>query len=168
MSAFYQRKMESVVGAYFDSDDAPILIIEGARQTGKTSLIRHMGRKRYAHYVEVNMIEDSNGPRFLANVRSTKELYFALQSIAEGPLGDYDDTLIFLDEIQEYAHLLTLIKFLREEHRYKFIASGSLLGVELRKTSSIPVGSISTRRLHPMDFEEFLWANGIQGIWCPR
>ena len=162
MSAFYQRKMESIVEEYFDSDDAPILIIEGARQTGKTSLIRHTGRKRYAHYVEVNMIEDSNGFRFLADVRSTKELYFALQSIAEEPLGDYDDTLIFLDEIQEYAHLLTLLKFLREEHRYKFIASGSLLGIELRKTSSIPVGSISTKRLYPMDFEEFLWANGIQ------
>ncbi len=162
MSKFYRRKMESVIEDYFNSDDAPVLIIEGARQTGKTALIRHMGQKRYAHYVEVNMVEDRNGPGYLMNVRSTKDIYFALQSISEEPLGEYGDTLIFLDEIQEYAHLLTLLKFLREDHRYKFIASGSLLGVELRKTSSIPVGSISTRRLYPMDFEEFLWANGIQ------
>lgn len=158
----FKRKISSVIERYFETDDAPILIVEGARQIGKSYIIREMGSKRYRNYVEINMTEDKEGHKLFQNVHSTKDLYYTVQAISEKALGDYNDTLIFLDEIQEYGHLLTLLKFLRTEHRYKFIASGSLLGVELRKTASIPIGSISTVRMYPMDIEEFMWANGIQ------
>ncbi len=70
-------------------------------------------------------------------------------------------TLIFLDEIQEYPHLLTLLKFLKQDDRFTYIASGSLLGVTLAKTSSIPIGSISVIHMYQLDFEEFLYANGF-------
>ena len=71
------------------------------------------------------------------------------------------DTLIFIDEIQAYPHLLTLLKFLRQDNRFTYIASGSLLGVTLAQTTSIPIGSIRTVSMYPLDFEEFLYANGM-------
>lgn len=70
-----------------------------------------------------------------------------------------EDTLVFLDEIQTYPHFLTLLKFLNLDHQYTSIASGSLLGVTLQQTSSIPMGSIETLEMFPLDFEEFLMAN---------
>ena len=158
----FERKISSEIEQYFKTDDAPILIIDGARQVGKSFIIHEIGTRYYKNYVEVNMIQDKEGPKIFQDVHTTKDLYFTLQALAGKPLGNYDDTLIFLDEIQEYGHLLTMLKFLKKEHRYKFIASGSLLGVELKKTPSIPIGSISTVRMYPMDIEEFLWANGIQ------
>ena len=72
-----------------------------------------------------------------------------------------DKTLVFIDEIQAYPHLLTLVKFLMEDNRFRFIASGSLLGVTLQKTQSIPIGSIERVHMYPLDFEEFLWANNV-------
>lgn len=161
MGRIFKRKIESTILKYFETDNAPILMIDGARQVGKSFTIRTLGMKKYENFVEINLARDREGPRLFENITSTKDLYFTIQSIAGKVLGDYNDTLIFLDEIQEYEHLFTLLKFVREEHRYKFIVSGSLLGVKLRRTSSIPVGSTSTKRMFPMDFEEFLWANGI-------
>lgn len=76
-------------------------------------------------------------------------------------MGSKQDTLIFIDEIQAYDHLLTLLKFLREDDKFTYIASGSLLGVTLKITSSIPLGSIIIKHMYPMDFEEFLIANGV-------
>ena len=72
-----------------------------------------------------------------------------------------NNTLIFIDEIQAYPHLLTLLKFLREDARFTYIASGSLLGVTLSQTTSIPMGSIRRLQMYPLDFEEFLLANGM-------
>ena len=76
-------------------------------------------------------------------------------------MGQKEDTLIFIDEIQAYPHLLTMLKFLSQDGRFTFIASGSLLGVTLSQTTSIPMGSIRKIRMFPLDFEEFLYANGF-------
>ncbi len=76
-------------------------------------------------------------------------------------MGRAEDTLIFIDEIQAYPHLLTMLKFLRDDNRFTYIASGSLLGVTLSETTSIPIGSIRKVRMFPLDFEEFLYANGV-------
>lgn len=161
MTNLFERKISKEIEQYFVTDDAPILIIEGARQVGKSFIIRQLGRKYYKHFVEVNLVTDKEELKLFENIHSTKDLYYTVQAIAGKELGTYDDTLIFLDEIQENTSLITLLKFLRSEHKYKFIVSGSLLGVELRTTTSIPIGSISIERMYPMDIEEFLWANGI-------
>ena len=79
-------------------------------------------------------------------------------------MKDKENTLIFLDEIQVYPHLLTLLKFLSQDNRFTYIASGSLLGVTLSQTTSIPMGSIRKVRMFPLDFEEFLYANGMNEI----
>lgn len=81
------------------------------------------------------------------------------------PLGDKSDTLVFLDEIQSYPHLMTMLKFLNQEGRYRFIASGSELGVALSETPSVPLGSVEIQQMYPLDFEEFLWATGIGKEW---
>jgi predicted AAA+ superfamily ATPase len=81
--------------------------------------------------------------------------------VAGKNLDTYNNTLIFLDEIQHYPQYLTMLKFLRQDHRYRFIASGSLLGITLRNTTSIPIGSILRKDMYQLDFEEFLWANGV-------
>ncbi len=76
-------------------------------------------------------------------------------------MKDKNNTLIFIDEIQTYPKFLTLLKFLKKDNRYTYIASGSLLGVALGQTNSIPIGSIQTLRMYPLDFEEWLHANGV-------
>ena len=76
-------------------------------------------------------------------------------------MKDKASTLVFIDEIQAYDHLLTLVKFLMAEDRYTYIASGSQLGITLKRTQSIPGGSYELLRMYPLDFEEFLWANGV-------
>lgn len=81
--------------------------------------------------------------------------------IAGSSMREKENTLVFLDEIQVYPHLLTLLKFLNKDNRFTYIASGSLLGVTLSKTTSIPIGSIEVKHMYPMDFEEFLYANSF-------
>lgn len=161
MANDFKRKMEETIKDNFKDANSPILLIDGARQVGKSYVIRKMGTIHFPHFVEVNLINDKNGDNVFENVRNTRDFYFAVQSISGNKLGNNEDTLVFIDEIQERPELLTLLKFLRTESRYRYIVSGSLLGITLKKTSSIPIGSISVKRMYPMDFEEFLWANGI-------
>ena len=110
-------------------------------------------------------MEDKNGERLFENVSTTKDFYLKLSAIAGDKMGSKEDTLIFLDEIQAYPELLTLLKFLKDEDRFTYIASGSLLGVTMNKTLSKPGGRILKKKMYPLDFEEFLWANGTI-IYC--
>lgn len=156
-----QRKIQTYIRDYLTQGSERILLIDGARQVGKTYIIRHEGRQLFPNFVEVNMEEDAVGHRLFAEVRTVSDFYLALSVVAGSRLGTKRDTLVFLDEIQRYGNLLTLLKFLRSDDRFTYIASGSLLGVALRLTSSIPLGSIDVQRVYPLDFEEFLWANGV-------
>ena len=79
-------------------------------------------------------------------------------------MGEKKNTLIFLDEIQAYPHMLTMLKFLKQDDRYTYIASGSLLGVTLKKTTSIPIGSIEIKRMFPLDLRSFCWQTGLIGL----
>ena len=155
------RKISSYVEEYLRSENDKILLIEGARQIGKSFTIREAGKQVYAHYIEINFVQDDEGPQLFKNIHTTEEFYLRLSAVAGAELGSYADTLIFLDEIQHYPQYLTLLKFFREEHKYRFIASGSLLGIALKKTTSIPVGSLIRKRMYQLDFEEWLIANGF-------
>lgn len=156
-----KRKFTEVIEHYLTEEKDKILLVNGARQIGKSYLVRYVGKKLYPHYVEINLKKDKEDAAIFADVKSTKELYMQVSAIADEVLGDKSDTLIFLDEIQAYPHLMTMLKFLREEGRYQFIASGSQLGVALAETPSIPIGSIAVKKMYQLDFEEFLWANGV-------
>ena len=141
--------------------ESRVLIVDGARQIGKSYIIRHEGRAAFANFVEINMIDDRDGARVFADVRGVEDFYVRLSSFAGRRLGTKENTLVFIDEIQAYPEMLTLLKFLCDDGRFNYVASGSLLGVTLHKTLSVPGGRIEVQHMYPLDFEEFLWANGV-------
>ncbi len=155
------RKIEPVIYNHLSGPSDKVLVVSGARQIGKSYILRYVGTRLFKNFVEINLIQDFDGPKIFANVKTPDDFYFALGIVAGEQLGNASDTLIFLDEIQKYPHLLTMLKFLREEGRYRYVASGSLLGVTLKRSTSIPIGSIDILKMFPLDFEEFLMANGV-------
>lgn len=155
------RKIAKRIEDYFLSDSDRLLVIDGARQIGKSYIIRYVGQRMFPNYIEINMEEDKLGNRIFAEARTTKEFYLALSVIAGDKMKDRKSTLVFIDEIQAYDHLFTLVKFLMQEARFTYIASGSQLGIALKNTQSVPVGSLDMAHMFPMDFEEFLYANGV-------
>lgn len=155
------RKIQQHIEHHLASGSNKVLMVDGARQVGKTFIIRHIGHKLFPNFIEINLKADAEGDRAFAHVHTVKDFYLRLSVIAGQKMGSKEDTLVFLDEIQSYPHLLTMLKFLKDEDRFTYVASGSQLGVALSKTASIPIGSIDTLRMFPLDFEEFLIANGI-------
>lgn len=155
------RKIATRIEEYLSSDSDRMLLIDGARQIGKSYIIRHVGEMMFPNYIEINMEEDKLGDRVFADAKTTKDFYMALSVVAGDKMKQRENTLVFLDEIQAYDHLLTLVKFLMKEKKFTYIASGSLLGVTLKNTQSVPMGSLDIQHMYPMDFEEFLYANGV-------
>lgn len=158
------RKITALIEEHLTSGSDKILLVDGARQVGKTYIIRYIGKKLFQNYIEINMVEDSVGSRLFANTRSVEDFYLQVSMVAGDRMKQKENTLIFIDEIQAYPHLLTLLKFLSQDGKFTYIASGSLLGVTLPETTSIPMGSIRKVRMFPLDFEEFLYANGMNEL----
>lgn len=143
------------------SDSDRMLLIDGARQIGKSYIIRWVGQKMFSNYIEINMEEDKLGDRVFAAAKTINDFYIALSVVAGEKMKNKTSTLVFIDEIQAYDHLFTLVKFLMKDNRFTYIASGSLFGVTLKNTQSVPIGSLDIEHMFPMDFEEFLYANGV-------
>jgi len=158
------RKIEATIESHLKANSPKILLIDGARQVGKTYIIRHVGSKLFENFIEINMVEDSIGDRLFENTKTVEDFYLQVSMLAGNKMKAKENTLIFIDEIQAYPHLLTLLKFLSQDGKFTYIASGSLLGVTLSQTTSIPMGSIRKVRMFPLDFEEFLYANGMNEI----
>ena len=155
------RKITERIEQYLSSNSGRMLVIDGARQIGKSYIIRHVGQKMFPNFIEINMEEDKLGERIFAEAKTTKDFYMSLSVVAGDKMKDRNNTLVFIDEIQAYGHLLTLVKFLMQENRFTYIASGSLLGITLKNTQSVPIGSLDVEHMYPMDFEEFLIANNV-------
>lgn len=158
------RKIEKYIVNHLKSGNDKILVIDGARQIGKSYIIRQVGKRMFTNYIELNMETDRIGDHVFENATTVSDFYLALSTVAGDKMREKENTLVFIDEIQVYDHLLTLLKFLREDGRFTFIASGSLLGVTLKNVSSIPLGSIEIKHMYPLDFEEFLIANSVGDI----
>ena len=160
-----RRKIEKVILDYLENGSNKIMVIDGARQIGKSFIIRYVAtellKERFPNYIELNFYEDSLGSKLFESVGSVDDFYFQLSMVAGEKMKEKSNTLVFLDEIQQYPQFLTMLKFLKQDDRFTYICSGSLLGVTLRKTTSIPMGSIDLIPMHPLDFEEFLLANGF-------
>ena len=155
------RKIASKIESFLKSEKKRMLVVSGARQVGKSYIIREVGMRLYSNFIEVNMEEDKQSNRLFENARTVEDFMIALSTIAGAKMKDSEKTLVFIDEIQTYSHLLTLAKFLVEDGRFTYIASGSQLGIALKTTQSIPIGSIELLSMYPLDFEEFLIANGV-------
>lgn len=156
----FYRKIESKLKQYYANTEDNILIITGARQIGKSYIIRKTAKEFFKNYVEINLQDDFDGEKIFSSINNTRDFYLIISSIFGKKLGDINDTIIFLDEIQVYPHLISMLKALKQDNKYRYIASGSLLGVTL-KHHFIPIGSIQEVKMYPMDFEEFLLANDI-------
>lgn len=154
------RKYAQHLEHFLTTQKHKILLVNGARQIGKSYLIRYVGQRLFTNFIEINLKDDKEGKQLFGKVRGTEDFYLQLSAFAGNKLDTKDNTLVFLDEIQAYPALLTLLKFLNEDGRYTYIASGSQLGVALAETPSVPLGSIEVEQMYPLDFEEFLLAMG--------
>lgn len=157
----FYRKISKKIEEYFKKTTNPILVIDGARQIGKSFIIREIAQKKFENYIEINMNDDFLGDKLFEKVTTIESFYIQVSVIAGNKMKNKEDTLIFIDEIQVYPHLFTLLKPLKKDDKYTYICSGSQLGIALKKTSLIPMGSIEKVRMYPMDFEEFLLANNV-------
>lgn len=156
-----RRKIQKRIEEHFTSDSNKILIVDGARQIGKSFIIRTIGKELFPNFVEINMYDDKKGNKAFEGTGSVEDFYFRLSTVAGSRLKKKNNTLVFIDEIQAYPELLTLLKFLKDDDRFTYIVSGSQLGIALNETLSKPGGRIEIVRMYPLDFEEFLWANGV-------
>ena len=153
-----ERKVEQRLERFRQEDKA--LLITGARQVGKTFIIREFGKQAYQSFIEINFLEDKTAASLFENARDSRDLLLRLSAIADKPLIP-GQTLIFFDEVQECPEIVTAIKFLVEEGSYRYILSGSLLGVDLKDIRSVPVGYMDIVQMYPLDCEEFALANRV-------
>lgn len=137
------------------------LLIKGARQIGKTTLVREFARENYACFAEFNFLEDEAARSVFSGPKSADALIENMTAYLRQPL-EPGNTLILLDEIQECPEARTAIKFLVEDGRFDYVETGSLLGVRTRQVRSYPVGFEQHLQMFPLDFEEFCLANGVQ------
>ena len=137
------------------------LCVTGARQIGKTTLIREFGRRNYEHFVELNFVTEKDAGAIFSGSLDANTIITTLSAYTRKPM-EPGRTLVLLDEVQECPEARTAIKFLVEDGRFDYIESGSLMGVRHKEVASYPVGFEELYRMYPMDFEEFLWANGVQ------
>ena len=135
------------------------LLIDGARQTGKTYIVREFAKRHYESFIEINFIRMKRAREIFENVEDEKDILVKLSALFKKPLKK-GATLVFLDEVQECPEAVTYIKFLVEEGSCHYVLSGSLLGVELKNIRSVPVGYMDEVKMYPLDFEEFVEANG--------
>ncbi len=140
------------------------LLVKGARQVGKTFIIKEFGKNEYKSLIHLDFIKKPDYKVIFENELTPEYIYEQISIRVENANFIENDTLIFLDEIQNCPKARTALKYLREDKRYDIIASGSLLGIRYKEEQedfSVPVGSETDIEMFSLDFEEFLWANGV-------
>ena len=149
-----KRKIEKDIEKWLDNSEKALLVY-GVRQAGKTFIIRECLKRNECEYIEFNLINQPELVEVLKSSTSIDDLILKLSLYSEKKIIP-GKTIFFFDEIQRYKEIVTKIKFLVEDKRYRYILSGSLLGVEIINLKSAPVGYLQTLNMYPMDFEEFL------------
>lgn len=153
-----KRKIDNYIRNYYETT-RNALLITGARQIGKTYSIRQFG-KSFKSFIEINFVEMPEAVELFKGAKSSSDMLLRLSTITSVPLIK-GETLVFFDEVQQCPDIVTAIKFLVDEGSYRYILSGSLLGVELKDLRSEPVGYMGVKDMYPLDFEEFISCVGI-------
>lgn len=153
------RKIDAFLNDFF-KNVKKALLITGARQIGKTYSIREAAKRNFDYFVEINFITSPEAVGIFHDAKDVKDMLFRLSAFVDSPLVK-GKTLIFFDEVQVYPEVVTLIKFLVDEGSYRYVLSGSLLGVELNNLRSEPVGYMDVKEMYPLDIEEFYHAVGM-------
>lgn len=150
------RKITERLEQFYRDNGKYALIIDGARQVGKTFIVEAFGRSHYESVVKIDFVKMKGAIKLFENVEDEKEIISRISAFTSKPLIE-GKTLIFLDEIQKCPEAVTYIKYLvRDDGRYHYILSGSLLGIELKNIRSVPVGVLDEEKMYPLDFEEFV------------
>lgn len=144
----------------FFTNEKRALLVTGARQVGKTFAVRKIGKEVFEQVVEINFIEQPDAVELFSHPKSAAELLMRISAFTRKKLVS-GKTLIFFDEVQECDEMVTAIKFLVDEGSYRYVMSGSLLGVELKDLRSVPVGYMGELEMYPLDLEEFAKALGV-------
>ena len=155
-----KRNIDTYLESFYNTENKALLIT-GARQIGKTFSIRQFGRTHFKHLAEINFIEHPEARAVFETVNGHNDILLRLSAYLNDPLVK-GETLIFLDEVQECPEIITAIKFLVEEGSFRYILSGSLLGADLKDIKSVPVGYMAIKEMFPIDFEEFVRAQGVR------
>ena len=153
------RKDSTIINDWLKNSNKALLVT-GARQIGKTWLIRDEINKSDYQLFEINFIDQPNMIDYLNAQISAEDFLLKLKMIMPESF-EPGKTVVFFDEIQKCPEIVTKIKFLVDEGSFKYVMSGSLLGVELHGIASVPVGYLALLKMHPMDFEEFMIANDV-------
>lgn len=156
-----KRKATDDIAKWLKSKDKKCLIVQGARQTGKTYLIERFAEENYEEFIEINFKETPSAMEIFAGDLTVDNMVMAMRFRFPEKKIIPGKTMIFLDEIQECQEAITSLKFWAVDNRFDVIASGSLLGIDYKRASSYPVGYVDYLKMYGLDFEEFLWGMGI-------
>jgi predicted AAA+ superfamily ATPase len=155
-----KRKAMQKLLFWKDNKTKQALLVTGARQVGKTFLVKAFAQENYSVVSEFNLVQNPDIRDSFKQAKNAADLMLRISVASEVQLLK-GKTLVFIDEVQECPEIVTFIKFLVDRGDYDFILSGSLLGVELENIHSNPTGYLTEVTMYPMDFEEFCWANGL-------
>jgi len=155
-----KRKIDAEFNAFLQGNSKESLLVTGARQVGKTFSIRDFATRHFKDFVEINFIERPDAKALFDRTRGTEDFFNRFSAFVGRSLS-IGKTLVFFDEVQECPEIVTFIKFLGDDARYRYVLSGSLLGVEMKDIRSVPVGYLREVDMFPLDFEEFILANGM-------
>lgn len=156
-----KRKVTALIKKWIDTKDKKCLVVQGARQTGKTYAIERFAEDNYDELVEINFKEIPSAVEIFAGDLTVENMIMAMRFRFPEKKIVPGKTLIFLDEIQECQEAITSLKFWAIDNKFDVIVSGSLLGIDYKRASSYPVGYVDYMRMYGIDFEEFLWGMGI-------
>lgn len=154
-----ERKISHYIEHFYEVNRGALLLA-GARQIGKTYSIRKFAKEHFKSFIEINFVETPEAIEIFSTAQNSNDILLRISVLTDKPLIK-DDTIIFFDEVQLCPEIVTAIKFLVDDGRYRYILSGSLLGVELNNLRSTPVGYMAIKDMYPLDLEEFMWAVGV-------
>lgn len=156
-----KRKAASFIENWIKTKNKKCLVVQGARQTGKTYIIEQFAKDNYEELVEINFKQMPSAAEIFMGDLTVENMVMALRFRFPDKKIVPGKTLIFFDEIQECQEAITSLKFWAVDNRYDVITSGSLLGIDYKRASSYPVGYVDYLKMYGIDFEEFLWGIGI-------
>lgn len=157
---YLNRKIDRVLLDWKQDEHRLPILLNGARQVGKTEAVRHFARASYSNFIEINFVEQPEYKGILLDGFSADAIIKRMSLVNPALKFIPGETLLFFDEIQEFPDIATSLKFFKEDGRFDVILSGSLLGIHYKSISSVSVGFKTDLKMHSLDFEEFLRAQG--------
>lgn len=157
---YLERKIDAFLEQWKQDEYRKPLIVKGPRQVGKTESINYFAKKNYQQVIYINFVEEPKYKMIIADGYKVDDIIKNISLLDPGKRFVPHETLIFLDELQDFPEIATALKFFKIDGRYDVICSGSMLGINYRKIESNSVGNKTDYEMYSLDFEEFLWAKG--------